>query len=551
MTTVYDGVRRCWSGPVRTPVLNPAANLGPVLLNVLERTPGKPAQVDADHDTTMTCEELRKRAIRFATLLGTWNYRPGDVVALIGRNSANVAPVAFGCFIAGVTLSTLDPSFAVAEVEHILRLTRPRCVLSDWDALEMVRQAAGTIGLTFDRPYGVLIGPEAVPDDCFLVETVLERATPDPEDGYVPQEWGDSTQLTAAIVCSSGTTGLPKAVRISHAQLIAPFQRVTQLDRDDTIFCFSTLYWISGLQMLMTGTLNGVRRVITARRSTPALAIEMCQRYRVTLLLVTPSMASDIVRTLPPTERLESVRLFAIGGATVPVHLCTEIETRVLVAGRGRTFVGYGTSETGNIAYQLVPRKDSVGFLLPNITAQVVNEDGLHVGPNELGELIVRSPYPFLGYQGNTEATRAFLTADGFMRTGDIVRFDNDGFLFLHDRKREIFKYDGYQIAPATLEARISELPGVRYVVVVGMPEPNQPYNGLATALIVRDSTVSPETLTERTVIEHCDDPLRHKRLQGGAFFVPELPMTASGKIQREAARRLARQLFEARCGKH
>uniref|UniRef100_A0A182MZM0 AMP-dependent synthetase/ligase domain-containing protein n=1 Tax=Anopheles dirus TaxID=7168 RepID=A0A182MZM0_9DIPT len=541
MATEYDGQRRRWCGPARAPVLNPAASLGQVLVNVLERTPQKPAQANADHGTTMVCDELRRRAIRFAALLARWGYRPGDVVALMARNSDNVAPVAFGCFLAGVALSTLDPSFGAAEVEHLLRLTRPRAVLADRDALEVVRAAASRVGLRFDQPYGVLLNPGApdTPPDCFLVDAVLQSATGE-EDSYVPPAWGDTAQLTAAIVCSSGTTGLPKAVRISHAQLIAPYQRVNQLDRDDTILCFSTLYWISGLQMLMTGTLNGIRRVITARQPTPELAIELCNRHRVTLLLVTPSLASDIVRTLPASDRLESLRLFAIGGATVPERLCADIDARVLVAGRGRSFVGYGSSETGNVAYQLIKRNDSVGFLLPGVTAQVVDEHENPLGPNEPGELLVRPPYPFLGYHGDADATQATLTADGFVRTGDVACFDADGFLFLHDRKREIFKYDCYQIAPAELEATIGELPGVRYVVVVGLPEPDRPYNALATALIVRDPGVPADTLTERHVTEHCSARSTHKRLRGGVFFVPELPMTANGKIRREAARQIA-----------
>uniref|UniRef100_A0A182SQX3 AMP-dependent synthetase/ligase domain-containing protein n=1 Tax=Anopheles maculatus TaxID=74869 RepID=A0A182SQX3_9DIPT len=520
------------------------ANLGPVLLNVLERTPQKPAQVNGDTGYTMTCDELRRRSVRFAKFLIASNYRVGDVIVLIARNSDNVAPIVFGCFLAGVTLNTLDPSFGLEEVEHIMRLTRPLAVIGDSDVLVLVGEAAARVGLYFNHTLFLLQevnGHDFPIHEKWISVDALVQTQVDNEDGFVPPYWGDSNQLIAAIVCSSGTTGLPKAVRISHAQLIAPYQRVSQLDQDDTLLCFSTLYWISGLQMLMNGVLNGIRRIITTQPATPELAIQMCKRHHVTVLLVTPTMASDIVRTIAPTERLASIKLFAIGGSTVPKRLRDEINRRVLVAGRGRSFVGYGTSETGNIAYELVPREDSVGFLLPGVRAKIVDENGQPLGPNENGELLVRPVHPFLGYHGDESSSKAAVAngMEGFVRTGDIARFDADGFLYLMDRKREIFKYDGFQIAPTELEELIAELEGVRYVVVVGLPDPDHCYNDLATALIVREANESAslsKALTEQMVIEHCartvDGRTRPKQkwLRGGVIFVEQLPMTASGK---------------------
>ncbi|XP_053678597.1 probable 4-coumarate--CoA ligase 1 [Anopheles nili] len=565
MATSYDAATQCWHGQYRPPILNPAANLGPVLLNVLERTPHKPAQLNADNGTILTCIELRRRSVRFAQFLNTAGFRQDEVVALIARNSDNVAPVAFGCFLAGVPLNTLDPAFSVAEVAHVLRLTRPKFVVGDLDAIAVVREAAGLVELSFDRPFGVLLsGDDPLPDDCFHVGELLEctGAQDDParlkEDAFVPLYHGDSAKLTGTIVCSSGTTGLPKAVRLSHAQLIAGYQRISQLDRDETILCFSTLYWISGVQMLLTGVLNGIRRVITAKRGTPERTIDLCNRYGVTLLLVTPALASDIVRALAPTGQLPSVRLFAIGGSAVPVGLRTVINQRVLVSGKGRCFVGYGTSETGSISYELIPRGDSVGFLLPGVTAKIVDETGQSLGPGESGELLVRPVYPFLGYHSDSLATHAVLDEDGFVRTGDIAYFDDAGFLYLVDRKREILKYDNYQIAPAELESRIGELTGVRQVVVIGLTNSDRPYNDRATALIVRmdNDDGRPDLLTEQRVVEHCartpDGQIRpvHKHLHGGVIFVEQLPMTVSGKVMRGAAKQLATEQVSLRNSK-
>lgn len=555
--TVYEAQSRIWYALPRPPVLNPCASLGQVLLNVLERSPAKILQVNADTGVTLTSDELRRRAIRFARFLTeTVGAGQQDRVALVAQNSDNVAPVALGSFIAGVTIGTLDPAFGADEIEHVLRVTRPRALFADREALPAVRAAIERSGLHLEfGKFGVLQASDAellrlvgeAGSDCYSIDTLLERSVQG-EDTFVPKFLDNSEGTTAAIVCSSGTTGLPKAVRISHAQLIAPYQRVTQLDLADTILCFSTLYWISGLQMLLMGVLNGIRRVITSHPGTASAAIELCQRYHVTILFVTPSLAADVLRLQTISgDRLRSLKVFAIGGCTVPVALRENINRYVLHD--GRCMVGYGMSETGPVAYEFRTNIDSVGFLLPGIKAKIVDEQGQSLGPNETGELLVRPVHPFLGYHDDAVATDCALDADGFVRTGDIARFDQYGALYLIERAKEIFKYGGNQVAPAELEAVISELPGVRHVAVVGVPDPTEPFNALATALIVRTDGRQSDTLTESEVFGLLSEriPADHKRLRGGVIFVDQLPMTVNGKVRRSLLKQLAMEKIRCR----
>ncbi|KFB49036.1 AGAP000154-PA-like protein [Anopheles sinensis] len=548
--TQYDPEARIWSARPRPPVLNPCASVGQVLLNVLERTPEKFAQINGDTRCIMTCDDLRRRAIRFALFLqdalGDSPAEEGDPVVLIARNSDNVAPVAFGCFLAGIPLGTLDPAFSTDEIQHMLGIMRPRAVVTDRQALPSVRKAIDRAGLRLEfGNLGVLqmADRELKDPQCYSIDDLLVGNVSDATNTYVPVYLGDSERRTAAIVCSSGTTGMPKAVRISHAQLIAPYQRISQLDRNDRILCFSTLYWISGLQMLMTGVLSGIPRIITSQPGTPDHVIELCQAYEVTVLLVTPTLAADVVRRLEGSVgRLRSVKLFAVGGSPVPVALRDAINQRVLVADRGRCFVGYGMSETGPVAYEYVPRADSVGFLTPGVKAKIVDAEGRLLGPNEPGELLVRPAHPFLGYYRDPLATSGALDEDGYVRTGDIARFDTDGFLFLVERMKEIFKVGGRQVAPAELECAIGELPGVRLVVVVGVPDPAAPFDALATALIVRARGAAGDKLSAQRVLEHLEERIvaEHKRLRGGVIFVDQLPMTANGKVKRSSAKQIA-----------
>uniref|UniRef100_A0A182FJ69 AMP-dependent synthetase/ligase domain-containing protein n=1 Tax=Anopheles albimanus TaxID=7167 RepID=A0A182FJ69_ANOAL len=550
----FDEEKRTWYGRYRPSIFNPRANLGQVLINVLERTPEKIAQVNVDTGTEVSCKQLRRRSVRFAKYLANCGFEQGEVVALVTRNSCHVSAVTFGCFLAGITLNTLDPSFDLPEIQHMLRLTRPKMIVCDFDRLLVIRTACTNIELQVDK-YGLLLleSGNPLPTDCFSVDELVyageatEQNQLSEEDSYIPPYWGDSTRLTAAIVCSSGTTGLPKAVRVSHAQLIALHGRISQLDQNDTILCFSTLYWISGFQMLLTGTFNGIRRLITAKPPSAAYTIELCNRYQVTILLATPSLATDIVQALPETARLESLKVFIVGGSVVPLALRKSLNRHVLVEGRGRCLVAYGLSETGGgVSFEIEPREQSVGALASECAAKIISDDGMPLDAGVNGELLIRPAYPFLGYYGDEEATRQTLDDEGFVRTGDIAYFDRNGLLYLVDRKRDILKYGGYQITPATLEATISELPGVRHVAVVGIPDPDRPFDDLATALIVRHGDISP-ALTEEMVIKHCTEQNGGEqsrsecyRLRGGVRFVDCLPMTENGKVIRSAARKLA-----------
>ncbi|XP_052862672.1 probable 4-coumarate--CoA ligase 1 [Anopheles cruzii] len=546
----FDACSRTWQVPYRPAIFNPCANLGQILINVLERAPEKIIQLNVDTDAVVTCTQMRLRSIRFARFLTSCGYGKGDVLALVARNSCHVVPVVFGCFIAGLPINTIDPSFELREIVNILRLTQPKLIVCDADRMAVLRQANEQLQLRIVN-YGVLLmtpTDELMPD-CYSIDELLQKPC-DGESDFVPQYLGDSNLLTAAIVCSSGTTGLAKAVRISHAQLITPYGRISQLDQNDTILSFSTLFWISGYQMLMTSILNGIRRLITTKLATAKYAIELCNRYNVTILFMTPSLATDVLLTLTDSERLRSLKIFAIGGSTVPLALRQSIIRKVLVEGQGRCVVGYGMSELGGpVSYEMIPRENSVGTLLSGIKAKVVGELNTPLGPGETGELFIRPTHPFLGYCGDEQATAKILDEHGFVRTGDIAYFDHDGFLYLVDRKKNILKYDGYQISPSELEATISQIPGVRQVVVVGIPEPGREFNDLATAMVVLNSNEkrsADEELTEQTIIDHCamvtggQPAHENRRLRGGAMFISSLPMTASGKVRRDVAKQMA-----------
>ncbi|XP_019564525.2 probable 4-coumarate--CoA ligase 1 [Aedes albopictus] len=523
----YDPTTRTWYGPKQPPVLNPAASIGQVIVNILERTPEKLIQLDAVTGEEYTCDKLRLHMIRTAiNLAQVFKISKGDMVCMVLDNRSCVMPVLFGCFLVGAPVHTLDASFQESDLTHLMGLTKPKLVFCTEHNQSTVQNAIKLI--QSEAQLIVLDGSE---------NHKRIFATHDAEKLYRPPYLGDSDQTIAVVVCSSGTTGLPKAVCVTHAQLIAPYSMISHME-PSTVLCFSSLYWIFAFQMLLLTVFNGFKRVITTRPFSPAYACELVNRYEVTNAFVPPPMLAEMVEYCEVRQmKLPTLKMVGVGGSSLPESLRKRANA---LSPNGRVFVGYAMSETGGImSLGLLEKPNSVGILMPNVSMRIAADDGTLLGPGEEGEIQIRYIHPFVGYYGNEEATRALLTADGFIKSGDIGCMDSTGFLFITDRKKEMIRHRGYQIAPAELEALLMEIPGVVQAVVVATPEKKPPHDDLPAALVVR-SAEGMATVREEDVLEYVNGKVPdYKRLRGGVFFVKGLPTTANGKINRMAAKKL------------
>ncbi|KAL1398752.1 hypothetical protein pipiens_008715 [Culex pipiens pipiens] len=486
----YDPESRTWSGPRQPPIFNPAASVGQVIVNILERTPDKIFEISADTEEAYTRGELRSRMIRAAVNFGFKVRTESDLI-------------------------------------HLMGITRPKLVFCNAHNVKRVESSLKIASL--ETRIILLNDP-----------STEELFTPvDNEAAYRPPYLGDSDKTVALIVCSSGTTSFPKAICLTHAQLIAPYPRVSNL-LGETALSFSSLYWISAVQMLMTVLFNGGTRITTTKPFSPEYACELIDKYRVMHVFTPPSMLADMLHYCEARQlRLPSLRIVGCGGSPLPETLRTR--ANALLAPQGRVFVGYGMSEVGAIvSVDLLGIPNSAGLLMANVTARIANDEGNLLGPNEEGEIQLRYVHPFAGYYGNERETRALLTSDGFIKSGDIGYMDARGFLFVTDRKKEMLRYRGYQIAPAQLEEILAEHPAVLQATVVGLPDPEPPHVDLATALVVTSGTEA----TEDQILSYVNGKVPdYKRLRGGVFFVESIPRTANGKASRRECRKLAVKL--------
>lgn len=315
------------------------------------------------------------------------------------------------------------------------------------------------------------------------------------------------------------------------------------MDSDDVMFCFSSLYWLSGFGTLISTTIRGTTRIITTESFSPELFLYIVQKYKVTVALSAPTYVALLLQSDRLCQSsLSSLKRYWCGGSFVAKELCEELNKYLI---NGSIQVAYGLTEIAGILSLNNSRKNlkSVGKLGFNSKVKLIDENGQQCGVNETGEICCMPLFPFLGYYGDEDNTKQILDEEGWIHTGDTGYFDNDGFLYIVDRKKDILKYMNYQISPSEIESIILNCDGVSNACVVGVPDLVK--IDLPAAVIVRTSfgpKVTSDTI-KSLVKEKCSD---FKQLRGGVYFVDNLPLTPSGKVLRRKVREIAIELYMA-----
>lgn len=315
------------------------------------------------------------------------------------------------------------------------------------------------------------------------------------------------------------------------------------MNYNDIALTFSSLYWISGFGILLLATFVGAQRIITSDRFSPTLMLEVIEKYRVTFTITAPS-AIAVTLTNPRLETVDLSSLTFFMSAGSKLH--AELETRMnRYLPNCKVYSGYGMSEaTGIVSVNYPePRIDSVGLLAPGLCVKIIDDQGNACGIGENGEIVLNMQYQFVGYYGDAESTGDTLDADGFVRSGDIGHFDEDGYLYIVDRLKDILKYMNFQISPSEIENTILKHPGVKQVCVVGVPD--VVCADLPAALVVPNRTGDGVDITEADVHDVVKSKLSDmKQLRGGVYFVDAIPMTPSGKLLRRLAREIVVNLY-------
>jgi acyl-CoA synthetase (AMP-forming)/AMP-acid ligase II len=488
----------------------------------------KPAIVDGLTGRALSYRELAAEVRRVRRGLRQRGVRKGDVLAMCCPNSPDFAVAYYAALSAGAVVTTINPMATPADVAGQLEHSRARWLVTTPELLEKSALAVAVAEIEEVFVFGV-----------------AERATPfaalRQEDGPM-DEVAVSPDDVAVLPYSSGTTGLPKGVVLTHGGLVANLcgtARAHSVGADDVIVAVLPFFHIYGMQVTMNLGLAAGATIVTMPRFELESFLRILEDWRVTRAELVPPIVLALAKDAA-VERYDLSSLRVVTSAAAP--LSQELARRCAERLSCRVKQAYGMTELGGGTH-FAPddgedRPESIGRPLPGVECRVVDcATGADVGPGHQGELLVRAPGAMWGYLGNPAATVLTVDADGWLRTGDIVWADGDGWFFIVDRVKELIKYKGYQVAPAELEALLLSHPNVADAAVVGSPD--EEAGEVPKAFVVPRAPVSEDELVV-FVAGRVAPYKKVRRLE----FIEQIPKSPSGKILRrilvERERRVA-----------
>jgi long-chain acyl-CoA synthetase len=512
------------------------------------RLPRKTALVFYGREISFT--ELDEASDRFAAWLRGRGVGPGDRVALYLENCPQFAVAHFGALKVGAITVALNPMHKTHELGHELEDSGARVIVAGDAGREVVegvrdRTALDTAVLVSYRDY--LSEEPTLPLPPSLLEEAPRRSRGWEDFQAIVGSAATMRALeprarhdTALIQYTSGTTGAPKGAELTHGNVTANCELIRAffgIGPADVLLGVVPWFHITGMEVQLNLMAYTGATLVALHRFDVETALRAIQRYRctVTTLIATINVAI-LNHEATPSYDLTSLRLCTSGGAPVPAEIARRWE-----ATTGHALVeGYGLTETTAPTHSNPPhrpRYGTVGVPLPYTGVRIVSlEDGVtEMAPGESGEIAVRGPMVTKGYWGRPEAT-AEAIPDGWLRTGDIGRVDEEGYFTIEERKKDVIKASGYSVFPAEVEAIMYRHPAVAEVGVVGVPDPYRGEDVLA--FVVRRTGA---TTTERELVEWCRAEMAVYKAPRAVRFVPALPKTGSGKIVKRALREQAR----------
>jgi acyl-CoA synthetase (AMP-forming)/AMP-acid ligase II len=491
--------------------------LTPFVLRHAERLAAKPALIDGVSGRTMTYQELARAIRGTAAGLAARGFRAGDVFAIYAANCIEYAVAFHAVSWLGGVMTTVNPAYTADELEHQLKDSGASRLLTTPDLMAKAGPAARGAGITEIYSTGKADGTIPFAD--------VSESVGDPPVAIV-----DAANDTVALLYSSGTTGLPKGVMLTHQNLVANIEQLATVHpygEDDVALCLLPIFHSFGLQVLLNhGLAVGATLVLLPRFEIESF-LTAIERYGVTYTALVPPVVL-ILSTHEAVDRYDVTQLRRINCGAAPLSAGT---SRACASRLGCAVEqGYGLTETSPVAHMTSPGRNiegSVGPLVPNTEAKIVDlVSGESLGPNSPGELWVRGPQITKGYLNRPDATATTIDEDGWLHTGDIACVDEAGSFAIVDRLKELIKYKGYQVAPAELEAVLLTHPAVADAAVI--PSPDLETGEVPKAFVVLRSPASAEELMAFVA----DRVAPHKKVRR-VEFIDCIPKSPTGKILR------------------
>ncbi len=497
----------------------PEVSLTDFIFRSASGIPDKPALIDGPSGRTWTYAQLEDGGRRTAASLAKKGFKKGDVFGIFSTNCPEYAIAFHAVAMLGGINTTLNPLYTADEAAHQLSDAGAKFLVTAPKFVDKAREAAQHAKIEELFVFGDADG--ATPFDSLLES-----------DGDVPRIEINPREDLVALPYSSGTTGLPKGVMLTHRNLIANLCQMDGLDyfsRDATLLCVLPLFHIYGLVVVLNMGLHLGATLVTMPRFDLEQFLTLIEKYRVTLSHIVPPIVLQLARN-PLLEKydLSSLKVIFSGAAPLGEELSRECIQRIGCTIRQ----GYGMTETSPVTHSSPadPAKmklGSVGPPAPNTECKLIDPaTGGELGAKQEGELCVRGPQIMKGYLNNAEATARTIDADNWLHTGDIGYADEDGHFFIVDRVKELIKYKGFQVAPAELEAILLTHPAVADAAVI--PCADEEAGEVPKAYVVRKGETTAEA-----IMEFVDERVAPYKKLRFVEFIEQIPKSASGKILR------------------
>jgi long-chain acyl-CoA synthetase len=509
-------------------------NVGELVRATATRVPEDTALVF--HDQRITYAELDREIDRAAAGFAALGIKRGDRVAVLVHNVPHFVYAYHGLLRAGGVMIPLNTMYTAEEVSYILADADARAVV-------VAEPFASTVdGLRDTLPMleHVIVAGTRAPIGAMTWEQLLDRGS----DAPAPDVGDDDL---AVIAYTSGTTGKPKGAMLSHGNLLANLDQMSAVEllaesENDVVLLALPMFHIYALNVILGLTLRVGASAVLMERFDAVGSLDAIEKHRVTVLFGAPPMFIAWLNT-PGIDRydLSSVRLAVSGAAPLPGAVLEDFKRRTGIT----IWEGYGLTETApgvtSTAIGGVAKPGSIGKPLPGVEVRIVDAHSEDVEEGDPGEIIVRGPNVFRGYWRQEQAS-ADAIADGWFRTGDVGYADEDGYIFLVDRKKDLVIVSGFNVYPREVEDALYRHPKVADVAVIGVPHP---YTGEAVKAFV---VLKPgEHATEEEILDFTRRYLARFKCPGVIEFVPELPHLPTGKVLKRVLRDGGSEPAEAR----
>ena len=482
--------------------------------------PARVALVDRRRDRRLTYAELDAAAEAWAAALRAAGVAPGDRVAVLAGNRAELLSLFGGCLRTGAILLPLNWRLAAPELAKVLADAAPRLLVGEGRHRALGERATSLAGVA---PAWVDLDDDA--------PALLRRASSGEHAGraHVRAEPDAPTML----LDTSGSTGTPKGAVLPHRQLFYNALATTtawELGARDVAPVTTPFFHTGGWHVFTTPLLHVGGTVVLFEQFEPASFLDALAEERCTLAFAVPTQIAMLADCRAWGRPLPALRFFISGGAPCPAPLADRVRAA------GLSFrEGFGLTECGPNCFATsdeaaLEKRGSVGWPISFLEMRLDAGEGREAEPDEPGELLLRGPQMFAGYWNSPERTAEAVDADGWLHTGDLASRDADGAFRIRGRKKDMFISGGENVFPGEVESALSECAGVAEVVVVGVPDPKWGEVGRAFVLARPGHTVTAEQL-----VAHARQRLAGYKVPKSVVLLDELPRLGSGKPDRRA----------------